>query len=757
MAFSRRRRVGAEPSPGGGAHFRVWAPAARRVSVVIDAGAEHELETEAGGYFAGFVGDARAGTRYRFRLDGKRETFPDPASRFQPEGPHGSSQVVDPAAYRWHDASWRGRPLKGTVIYEMHVGTFTTEGTYAAAMARLDDLADVGVNTIEVMPLHAFPGRFGWGYDGVDLWAPVSLYGTPDDLRRFVDEAHAHQIAIILDVVYNHFGPDGCYLREFSPDYFTTKYENDWGDSINFDGTNACSVREFFTENAAHWIDEYHFDGLRLDATQSINDASEKNILSEIVERARAAGERRVFFVGENEPQDVRLLEEYGVDALWNDDWHHSATVALTGKTEAYYTDYRGTPQEFVSMAKLGFLYRGQRYQWQKQRRGTPSAHIAPERFVAFLQNHDQIANSARGDRIHALTAPGRLRAMTALLLLAPHTPMLFQGQEFAASARFQYFADHKSELAKLVGDGRREFLRQFPSLRSDQDRLAAPEDPQTFETAKLDWRERDAHTSVVALHRDLIRLRREDPMFAQQRSGNLHGAVLTEQAFVLRWLTGTDDDRLLLINLGPDLHLDPAPEPLLAPPRGGRWQLLWSSEDPRYGGAGTPPLESEKNWLIPGCAAVVCRPSALGHHRPPTFTIGKASRVASPRKAKLASDTVRDALAREVLLGELDRIASHDDHRGGSCAVALAPYEDIRRGAEKRHQRLRVPQRAPHRLLGDLNFRPTLAQQRITEAVNPWLEHGDAALGPRPSALGSHHPPTGGTPRAEGRGPRAD
>jgi maltooligosyltrehalose trehalohydrolase len=606
----RRRSVGAEIVDGG-VSFRVWAPSHPQVSLVIE-GKDFALDRESNGYFSATIPNAAAGTRYRFRLGTSEKTYPDPASRFQPDGPHGDSVVIDPSAYRWQNPNWRGVSRKGLVVYEMHVGTFTPSGTFISAIDSLPRVVDLGVNLIEVMPLHEFPGRFGWGYDGVDLWAPTHLYGKPDDFRRFVDAAHRLGAGVILDVVYNHFGPDGCYLREFSPDYFTKKYVNDWGEAINFDGSNAEQVREFFAENAAYWIDEFHLDGLRLDATQSIFDDSSAHVLRQITDRARsAANGRNIIVIAENEPQDVRLVDRYGVDALWNDDWHHSAVVATTGQIEAYYTDYRGLPQEFVSMAKLGFLYQGQRYQWQKNRRGTPSWHLWPEQFICYLQNHDQVANSAHGLRLHALTSPGQLRAMTALLLLQPQTPMLFQGQEFGASSPFLYFADHNRELAPKVAAGRREFLEQFASIRPITSQLARPDEASTFETSKLDPGEHERHKDIVKLHRDLIALRRGDPTIAQQRSDILHGAVLTNDAFVLRWLTGDDDDRLLVVNLGIALHLDPAPEPLLAPPPGLAWEILWSSESPEYGGSGTPPLDSEENWRIPAHAAVLLRPGA--------------------------------------------------------------------------------------------------------------------------------------------------
>lgn len=579
--IKRTRAVGAE-IVGKGASFRVWAPGHREVSVVID-GIDYPLQADDAGYFQDVVDGAGAGTRYRFRIDNDQSTYPDPASRFQPDGPHGDSEVVDSTAYRWLHGDWRGVDQRNLVIYEMHIGTFTREGTWRAAIEQLAPLRDAGINLLEVMPVHEFPGRFGWGYDGVDLWAPTRLYGRPDDFRAFVDAAHAHGLGVILDVVYNHFGPDGCYLREFSPDYFTKKYVNDWGDSINFDGPNASGVREFFAENAAYWIEEFHLDGLRLDATQSINDASEENVLALIVRRARAAAEKPIFIVGENEPQDARLIDDYGLDALWNDDWHHAAMVAATGQREAYYTDYRGTPQEFVSMALSGFLYQGQYYSWQKDVRGTPSAHLPPESLVCFLQNHDQVANSAHGERLQFLTSPGRYRALTALLLLGPNTPMLFQGQEFGSSSPFLYFADHKPELAVKVSEGRRTFLEQFPSIRKLRGDLAAPHDVATFERCKLDHRERIANAEVVKMHRELLRLRGE-------LRGRVRGAVIGPEALVLRY-----DAHLLIVNLGEELRMDVIDEPSLA----GRWTVAWASD-------GTSSTDMKPPWRVPAECAIL-------------------------------------------------------------------------------------------------------------------------------------------------------
>lgn len=593
--------------------FRVWTTRPGAVSVIVNE-AEHVLEPRGDGYFSQFLEGIRAGDLYSFRIDGQGP-FPDPASRFQPQGPHGPSQVIDPGAFRWTDSAWRGVSLRGQVIYELHLGTFTPEGTWCAAAEHLPELADLGVTAIEVMPVAEFAGSFGWGYDGVDLFAPTHNYGRPDDFRRFVDSAHARGLGVILDVVYNHLGPDGNYLEKFSSHYFTSNHKTDWGPAINFYGPNSGPVREFFVANAAYWIEEYHLDGLRFDATQNIYDESKEHILAVIGRAARsAAGVRRVILVGENEPQNTQLIRTaehggYGLDGLWNDDFHHSAMVAATGVREAYYTDYSGTPQELFSAIKYGFLYQGQWYSWQRQRRGSGALDVDCAAMITFLQNHDQVANSGRGLRLRQLSSYGRYKALTALWLLGPGTPMLFQGQEFASSAPFLFFADHEPELADLVRKGRAEFLAQWRNLA----RAGAPfDDPgakTTFEKCKLDHGERVGHAEELALHRDLLALRKSEPLISRQ-DRDFDGAVLGPEALVLRFFSEDfHDDRLLLVNLGTELRLTSPSLSLLAPPENSEWTIQWSSEDLRYGGNGTAPVDTDCGWIVPAQAAVLLRP----------------------------------------------------------------------------------------------------------------------------------------------------
>jgi maltooligosyltrehalose trehalohydrolase len=628
----RRYPIGAELINSDETHFRVWAPKVQRVDVVLESPGKkenhnsHPLTREEGGYFSG-VAEARVGERYRFRLDGNEQLYPDPASRYQPDGPHGASEIVDPAQFQWSDQSWRGVYLAGQIMYEFHIGTFTPDGTWRAAAEKLPLLRDDGITLLEMMPIADFPGQFGWGYDGVNLFAPCHLYGTPDDLRFFIDRAHSLGLGVILDVVYNHFGPDGNYLGAFS-DYYTSKRRaTEWGDRINFDGEHSGPVREFYITNGGYWIGEYHFDGFRFDATQSIFDKSDEYIVGAVGRAARkAAGNRSILLVAENELQETKLMKPRGeggddLDALWNDDWHHTAMVALTGNREAYYSDYLGTPQEFISAAKYGYLFQGQPYIWQGAPRGYPTSGTRPEQFVSFIENHDQVANTAFGERVRFLTSPGRYRAMTALLLLGPWTPLLFQGQEFGASAVFRFFSDvGDDELKKAIGKGRFEFLAQFPSVASPevQARLPVPYHLSTFEGCKLDWSDRERYPQLYALHRDLIQLRHNDARFRQSRPHGVDGAVLGRRSFVLRYFADRpDEERLLLVNLGKQHVFSPAPEPLLAPPDKYEWQTLWTSEAPEYGGTGMLALVTETGWNVFAEAAVALHPVRMTKPRP--------------------------------------------------------------------------------------------------------------------------------------------
>ncbi len=621
----RRYPIGAELIGDNETDFRVWAPKARQVDVAVQDGSNskrvfHALTPEPGGYFSGTI-EVGEHTRYRFRLNTNLNNYPDPVSRFQPDGPHGSSSIIDPGTFRWTDSNWPGVTLKGQIIYEMHIGTFTKEGTWRAAAEQLPELARIGITVIEMMPVAEFPGRFGWGYDGVDLFAPSHLYGTPDDLRAFIDHAHSLGLGVILDVVYNHFGPDGNYLGIFSDDYLIRGKGHEWGDLINFDGPNSGPVREFFITNCRYWIEEFHFDGFRFDATHAIHDQSQEYIIGAVGRAARkAAGARSIILVAENDLQEARMTRPQteggdGLDGMWNDDFHHSAIVALTGQNVGYFTDYSGKPQEFISAAKYGFLYQGQALSWRQVFRGTPTFGVRAEAFVCFIENHDQIANTGPGDRPRSQTSPGRYRAITALLLLGPWTPLLFQGEEFGASSPFLFFADvGDAAVRDGIRKGRAELLAPFLSLTEEETlrSLPTPDDPEAFARCKLDFSEREKNRQIYDLHIDLLKLRRKDSRFRLQSSGEIDGAVLGKASFVLRYFSDDNDDRLLLVNFGEREMLHPASEPLLSPPCRFRWETLWTSDSPRYGGADGAATEAPDQWILPAESAVAVRPVSV-------------------------------------------------------------------------------------------------------------------------------------------------
>jgi maltooligosyltrehalose trehalohydrolase len=623
MVVARSYPIGAEIAQNG-AHFRIWAPNAKNITLHIITKIERLsiiMTSEAGGYSSCFVPDVGPGALYQFQLDNDETLYPDPASRYQPLGPHGPSRLENINHFNWSDAHWQGVAQANNVIYEVHIGTFTQKGTLQAAADELPELAALGITLIELMPVNEFEGDFGWGYDGVALFAPYHGYGTPDDLRDFIDRAHALGMGVILDVVYNHVGASGCYLHKFSNDYFSVRYKSDWGDVFNFDGKNSQPVRELIITNAVYWIKEFHFDGFRLDATQQIFDSSDEHIISAVASAARAAaGNRKIYIVGENEPQQKKLVTSiqakgYGLDSLWNDDFHHAARVALTGRTDAYYTDYKGKPQEFVASIKYGFLFQGQWYKWQKQRRGSASLDLPATRFVHYLQSHDQVANGGRGKRIHQLSHPALLRALTGLLLLGPQTPMLFQGQEFGASSPFLYFADNNVGMAEVVAKGRNQFLFQFPTLATPAMRsyLYRPEDISTFKQCKLNLDERQTNADIYQLHKELLHLRKTNPVLSGQELSHVDGAAISSTVFIIRYFsTVSNQDRLLVVNLGRDFLLSPVPEPLLAPHENHDWTLGWSSEYPQYGGHGACDVSTHDDWLMPGFSAALLTPVPL-------------------------------------------------------------------------------------------------------------------------------------------------
>jgi maltooligosyltrehalose trehalohydrolase len=503
--------------------FTVWAPEREAVDLIVEDGAGsalsvRPLQRDERGYWSGAFRDIGAGARYRYRLDRAEDrTFPDPASRFQPLGVHGPSQVVDPATFEWTDAAWRVDPLERLVIYELHVGTFTPAGTFAAAIERLPHLARLGVTAIELMPIADFAGDYNWGYDGVALFAPARCYGTPDSLRRLVDAAHRHGLAVILDVVYNHFGPDGAYATVFSPHYFSDRHRSPWGRGINFDGPHSAEVRRFFIENARQWIRDYHVDGLRLDATHAIVDESTPHFLAELTSALRADTGRDVILTAEDHRNLAQMMMPvgsggWGLDAVWADDFHHQVRVHTARDRDGYYADFSGTTHDIAETLTQGWFFRGQYSSHLDQARGTDPSPLDPPRFVICIQNHDQVGNRVDGSRLHHDIDPAAFRALSALLLLAPHTPLLFMGQEWATTSPFQFFTDHHDELGRQITKGRRAEFASFEAFGDDE--VPDPQARETFERSHVNWDELSAmpHAGILRLYERLLDLRRSHP-----------------------------------------------------------------------------------------------------------------------------------------------------------------------------------------------------------------------------------------------------
>jgi maltooligosyltrehalose trehalohydrolase len=493
--------------------------------------------------FSALVPEARVGDRYRYLLDGKGP-FPDPASRFQPDGVHGPSEVVDATLFKWTDSNWTGISLDELVIYELHIGTFTPAGTFAAVIDHLQELKTLGVTAIELMPVADFPGRRNWGYDGVDLFAPARCYGRTDDLRRLVDSAHRAGLAVLLDVVYNHLGPDGNYLAAFSPYYFSKRHRTTWGTGLNLDGEHSERVRDFFIQNALHWIHEYHFDGLRLDATHALEDNSANHFLAELSARVHdSVGARKVLVISEDHRNLATMVKPqaergWGLDAVWTDDFHHQIRRFLAGDHEGYYRDFTGTLTDLATTIRRGWFYCGQHSTNFNAPRGTDPAGIPPRRFVYCLQNHDQVGNRAMGDRLHHQIDVAAYRAATVLLLCSPATPLLFMGQEWAASTPFLFFTDHKPELGRRVTEGRRKEFQSFSAFSDAKTRERIP-DPQaeaTFQSSKLNWAERDQepHVSVYRLYQALLRFRGTEPALIASEPGCFEVTAINDSAIFL-------------------------------------------------------------------------------------------------------------------------------------------------------------------------------------------------------------------------------
>ncbi len=578
--FVNSRSQGAEVT-GGGVRYRTWVAEEEGVHVVVSdaAGAERRafpLRAEGEGYFSGLDEAGRAGDFYKYRFG--NGTWPDPASRFNPGGVQAPAEVIDPWAYRWHDESWTTPPLAELIIYELHLGTFTAEGTFRSAIGKLDHLVRLGVTALEIMPVADFPGARNWGYDGVLLYAPARAYGRPDDFRALVEAAHGRGLAVILDVVYNHLGPDGNYLGRYSRAYFNPAHKTPWGDAFNFE---LPAVREFFAGNPEYWRREFHVDGFRLDATHAILDASVPHFLTEVTERVHSLGG---FVIVEDERNEVRLLRPVaegglGLDACWADDFHHVVRVLLTGEREGYYRDYQGTPEELYETLRDGWLLHGSARRRKDAAEAAEVAELAPEQFVFCISNHDQTGNQAFGLRLTELCAPAAYRAASALLCLVPYTPLLFMGQEWAASSPFQFFTDHEPALGRLVTEGRREEFRGFAAFRdaAARDRIPDPQAEETFLRSKLRWSElaEREHAATLQLYVELLRWRRALPALRDRARGQWQ--VLAPQDGVVRLVFA--EDVMLAADLvgGHDAALS----------SGGEWELLLSTNEPRFGGEG--------------------------------------------------------------------------------------------------------------------------------------------------------------------------
>ena len=550
--------LGAEVLEDGKTRFSLWAPAAGTADLVLEDDVI-PMSRNGNGTFS-LTTEAGAGARYRFRIDGGQEV-PDPASRSQPDDVHGASEVVDPGSFTWRDEHWEGRPWEEVVLYELHVGTFTPDGTFAGVKEKLDYLVELGVTAIELMPLSEFPGRRNWGYDGVLPFAPERAYGTPDELKDLVQNAHDRGLMVFLDVVYNHFGPEGNYLPLYAPQFFTDLYDTPWGAAVNFDGEDSEHVREYFIHNALYWLKEYGIDGLRLDAVHAINDASERHFLVELAERVRKGSgrDRQAHLVLENEANDASYLRGL-YDAQWNDDLHHALHVVLTGESAGYYADYADAPVRRLGRALgEGFAYQGEPSR-HGEKRGEPSADLPPSTFVSFVQNHDQVGNRALGERIGQLAPPEAVRVAAEIYLLAPQIPMLFMGEEWGSKTPFPFFCDFGPDLALLVARGRREEFAEFFDVEAGG--FPDPGAEETFRRAVLDWESlgEPEHVGRLKLYCELLALRREKivPRLGGVPGGEAEYRIVGERGLSVRWTLDDGSTLALLANLGPEPLGDP-------------------------------------------------------------------------------------------------------------------------------------------------------------------------------------------------------
>ncbi|HEY6362331.1 MAG TPA: malto-oligosyltrehalose trehalohydrolase [Vicinamibacterales bacterium] len=533
--------------------FRVWAPDYTSVDLVIEPGELRPLSPEPRGYWSATFDDVRPGTLYRYRLEGRDDrVFPDPVSRFQPQGVHGPSQVIDPSTFAWTDRQWRAPWLDRTAFYEIHVGTFTPQGSFRGVMERLPYLKDLGISAIQLMPIADFPGDRNWGYDGVALFAPARCYGQPDDLRGLVDTAHRYGVSVYLDVVYNHLGPDGAYANVFSQYYFTDRHESPWGRGVNLDGPSGSEVRRFFIENALHWIHEYHIDGLRLDATHAMHDDSPVHFLAELTATVRERTGRPVAFVAEDHRNISRTLRPvaeggWGIDAVWADDFHHQARVHTARDREGYYADFTGKAEDLAETLRLGWFFTGQYSAHLNEPRGTDPSGLLPKQFIVCIQNHDQIGNRPNGARLNHEVDEATFRALSALLLVAPQTPLLFMGQEWAASSPFLFFTDHAEELGRKITEGRRQEFGAFAAFADPAKRAAIPDpqDAQTFLRSRLQWDEahRVPHPGVLCLYRRLLHIRSSNEAIRAVTRERYDVRALDERSLMLTLMCGAGPD----------------------------------------------------------------------------------------------------------------------------------------------------------------------------------------------------------------------
>ena len=496
-----------------GTTFEVWAPEAQQIELITEK-ENQSLQLAENGRWRCFNPEISGGELYRFRIDGDR-ILPDPASRFQPHGVHGPSQVINPHLFDWSDQNWRGIGIREAILYELHVGTFSEEGTFAGVERRLPYLADLGVTAIELMPLGDFPGNRNWGYDGVALFAPARCYGTPENLRQLVNSAHALGMAVLIDVVYNHFGPDGAYAPSFSPYYFNNQHKTFWGDAMNLDGANSTEVRSFFIENALYWLHEFHMDGLRLDATHSMIDESDPHFVTELVSGIRRTiRNREILLIAEDNRNLAHTIKPettggWSLDAVLSNDFHHQVRRLLAGDSEGYFRDYKGSVLDLGRTIQNGWLFTGQYSEYYKAHRGTDPEDLDPQKFVFFLQNHDQVGNRPQGERLHHQIDDASYRAASTLLLCAPETPLLFMGQEWGSTTPFYYFTDHAEELGRLVRAGRTNDFRHFPGSSEMPD----PQSGETFFKSKMNWPEVDSerHKCLLSLYSALIEIRKRE------------------------------------------------------------------------------------------------------------------------------------------------------------------------------------------------------------------------------------------------------